>query len=127
MAKKQSAAVPQRRVEFYPEPTRAPAADPVELARQRAQQERLYAQWRVRWDATQERDRRTRRILTRIAVATLAVAMTVVTVVGWQIYHAVSTGSLMDLVNEASTIRMLLILGSFALGGGGLLSTRRRD
>lgn len=127
MAKKKPVTVPQRRVEFYPEPTRVPVADPVELARQRAQQERLYAQWRVRWEVIQERDRRTRRILTRIALATLTVAATVVTVMGWQIYQALSAGSLIEFFNEASAVRALLLLGSFAMGGGGVLCTRRRD
>jgi cell division septal protein FtsQ len=119
MTKRLPATAPAPRVVYYPDPTPRPLVvyTGQELARQRAEQALQYAQWRTRFDAIQERDRSMRRLLIRLAIAACVVAVGVLAVIGWFVYHTLTSVSSGTVAHSGEAI--LGVLALLAVIGGG--------
>ncbi|GIJ44520.1 hypothetical protein Val02_14060 [Virgisporangium aliadipatigenens] len=111
---------PATRILYYPEPQRqAPMVPytPEQLAEQRQERALAYAQWLTRFEASQERERRTRRLLIRAALVVLAVLLIAVALLVWFVYQAITGMSLEPLADVGGFLLGLLVL-LLVIGGG---------
>src|SRR6185503_6613178 len=110
--------VPATRIIYYPDPTPAPvvAYTPRELADRRQELALRYLQWRTRYEAMQERDRHTRRILTRVLLTVAVVLAALVAWCGWHIYQALTHLTWQPIV-DAGPILLGFLLGITVVGG----------
>jgi hypothetical protein len=128
MAKNLSVQTPATRILYYPTPAPAPLAvqTPQELAAQRQELALRYAQWLTRYQAMQERDRRTRRILIRVLATVAAVVVAALVWCGWQLYQAVTHMSFQPLA-DLGPIALGLLVGIALVGGGSCVTIVRHD
>jgi hypothetical protein len=88
MSKHLRGADPPTRAIYYVQPS--PPAAPVDDAAHRRDRQRRYERWLTRQEALRRRDRTVRRVLLVIAVVIGVGLLAAGTVVGWNIYRAVT-------------------------------------
>lgn len=112
--------VPAVRIIYYPEPatTSSVVYTTQQLAAQREERMLRYMQWRTRKAINDERDRRTRRTLVRIAIA-FAVAVVLAVAFGiWLVYRLVSGVQLGDVGDFLLGLFALIVVLSGGIGCG---------